>query len=638
MAKVRKPDPAHIATDGIIDQISKDISKEYAQAHKEVSEKLRDYLRRYEIKDNTWRKWVAEGKRTKDEYRKWRHGQIMMGKRWQELKENLAEDYTNAHKIAQSIARGYMPEVYAVNHNYETYRIEHATGLDTSYTLYSREAVERMYRENPKLYHEPGRDTRRKIDAGEITAWNRKQIQSVMTQGILQGESIPDLSKRLERVTGSEHNACIRDARTMATGVQNAGRVDAMDRAKGMGIPVRKQWLATLDSRTRHWHRDLDGETAETDEPFIHSIPGDNRAEIMYPGDPDAQPCDIYNCRCTILEAIRGHEIDTSDISLRHDKNLEGMTYEEWKDAKAPVTSNPITEPGTRSEKIKQQYIDEYKAQEPPKEKYESDKLKTVMGKEYQDFAGLVDKAENRELYEKYIDNLQITITKNGGVAYGNRFEASYNKEEGVSKYATFAHEANHCFDVQIKANKYTHFTEIDTINAKTPIGSGFTKTLRARMSNSDEFLTALRKDAEALKPRLLDRTLRNELLADDASRNASAGIQDMIDGFYSTQSGKSKYGFFPWGHGDRYYNRMYNKRVSLFDNERGLKSAFQELGFDASSQAKCKRLMRTYDTASEAWANVGSAVTCGGKELEMVKKYMPETHKAYLEIIKGIE
>ena len=125
-------------------------------------------------------------------------------------------------------------------------------------------------------------------------------------------------------------------------------------------------------------------------------------------------------------------------------------------------------------------------------------------------------------------------------------------------------------------------------------------------------------------------------MLGTRENRNATAGVQDMLDGFYSTQGSSNMNISLPWGHGDKYYNLAYNRRVKTFNNEKGLKAAFQQLGFDASNQTKVKRLLRTYDTASEAWANMGSAVTCGGKELEAMKKYMPETYKAYLSIIGG--
>jgi uncharacterized protein with gpF-like domain len=141
----------------------------------------------------------------------------------------------------------------------------------------------------------------------------------------------------------------------MITGAQNAGRIDAMDRAKSKGIPVKKQWLATLDSRTRHWHRELDGVKVETDEPFENEY-----GEIMFPGDPDADPANVYNCRCTLLTVIPKHEIDTSDTELRHDDHLGGMSYDEWKESK-DIKSNPIRLPEEKARAIKASYVRKYR-------------------------------------------------------------------------------------------------------------------------------------------------------------------------------------------------------------------------------------------------------------------------------------
>ena len=352
---MRKPDPAHQATDKVLARIEKEITKEYKTAHKEVTAKMDSYLKRFETKDKTWQKWVASGKKTPAEYASWKKGQILMGERWGDLKETLAEDYKNAAKVSQSIANGYRAEVYAINHNYATFEIEKGSRLNTSYSLYSRESVERMYRENPKIYHDPGKKVSQAIREGKQVAWDKRRIQSVLTQGILQGESVPQLTKRLEAVTGGDHKAAIRNARTMITGAQNAGRIDAMERAKDMGIPVKKQWLATLDDRTRHWHRELDGVKVDTDEPFENEY-----GQIMFPGDPEAEPANVYNCRCTLLTVIPKHEIDTSDTDLRHDDHLGSMSYDEWKKEKNS-TSNPITNQEDISESRRQSYINEYR-------------------------------------------------------------------------------------------------------------------------------------------------------------------------------------------------------------------------------------------------------------------------------------
>lgn len=49
--KTHDVDIAHAETDEILAEIERRISKEYKTAHKEVAAKLKDYFRRYEIKD-----------------------------------------------------------------------------------------------------------------------------------------------------------------------------------------------------------------------------------------------------------------------------------------------------------------------------------------------------------------------------------------------------------------------------------------------------------------------------------------------------------------------------------------------------------------------------------------------------------
>lgn len=350
----KKHDPAHDATERLIARMEKEIAKEYTQAGKEVGEKMKDYLERFAKKDETWRRWVSEGKKTPKEYQEWITGQAFMGKRWEDMKNTLADDLKDAHNRAEKIANGYRAEAYAVNHNYATYLVEKGAKIDTRYTLYSEESVERLWRENPKIYGRPGKKVKQDIRDGKLKKWNKKQIQSIMTQGILQGESIPQLTKRLERVTGGDHKAAIRNARTMMTGVQNAGRMDAYERANDLGIETQKTWVATLDSRTRHWHRELDGQTIPMDEKFENEI-----GEIMYPGDPDADGANVYNCRCTLTSSITGFEIDWTDTDLRHNSRLGNMSYEDWLDAESE--SQPIDAQEETSNAIRGSFIKQYR-------------------------------------------------------------------------------------------------------------------------------------------------------------------------------------------------------------------------------------------------------------------------------------
>lgn len=350
-------DIAYRETERIIAALEYRLNKEYAKAIKEVQEKLDDYLARFKKKDDTWRAWVNDVKDDKKEYKKrlaeyqkWRTGQIAVGKRWREMRQSLAEDYTHTNEIARSITLERMPDVYALNHNYGTFEVEKGSRLDTSYTLYDRSTVEYLLRDNPELLPHPGKDLTKRIYNALDVRWNRQQIQAVMLQALLQGESIPKIATRLSKEVGEKNRkAAIRDARTMATGAQNAGRIDSYKRAEAMGIKMRQQWLAAHDGRTRHSHRMVDYEIRAVGEMFSNGC--------RFPGDPSAPPAESYNCRCALRGLVDGLEPQARKY---HDfDNIEGMTYDEWKEAKAE--SKPITLPEEKGEAIRNAYIAEYR-------------------------------------------------------------------------------------------------------------------------------------------------------------------------------------------------------------------------------------------------------------------------------------
>ncbi len=126
-------------------------------------------------------------------------------------------------------------------------------------------------------------------------------MNAEVLQGVLQGESMGDIAKRLAKTVGMDETAAIRNARTMVTSAECKGRQDSYIRAQKDGIVMQRRWIATKDARTRHWHAELDGALAEVDEPFENAI-----GKIMYPGDPSADGANVYNCRCTIAAKVLG--------------------------------------------------------------------------------------------------------------------------------------------------------------------------------------------------------------------------------------------------------------------------------------------------------------------------------------------
>lgn len=323
-------DPAHEATDEKIKEIEKRLKKEYTQAAKEIKAKEDEYFAAFLRKDAAKREQLAKGEIQAWEYANWRTGQLNMDARWSKLKAEIAEDLTNTNKIARSIANGYAPEVYALNHNYATYQVEHDGLIDTNYTLYDKQTVERIIRDNPDLLPPPGKRVNTAIANGELIKWEQGQIQSVAVQSILQGESIPQMAKRIaETVSTRNYSDAVRYARTMSTSAQNAGRYDGYRRAKKLGVDLTIEWQATLDNRTRHNHRMLHGQRRDVDKPFEVSENG-TTISILYPAQAGAGSSDIpqsmiWNCfvaDTTIAsdsDIVRSyeHEYDGELISIR---------------------------------------------------------------------------------------------------------------------------------------------------------------------------------------------------------------------------------------------------------------------------------------------------------------------------------
>lgn len=307
---------AMIWTDKELERLEKRIEKVYQTATEEVTAKMQAYLNRFAEQDAMMAQKLQDGLITKKEYTTWRTNHIMIGKNWQAMRDTLAEDLANTDKIASKIINDSLTNVYAENANYTAYEIEQGAGVGLSFSLYDKQAVENLLTEDPNFI--PTVNPKIPIDE----RWNRQHIQSQMLQGILQGESINKMANRLANVTTMDKNASIRNARTYTTSVENKAKMDRYSEAEEMGIDIVKEWMATLDERTRESHRELDGEQVATDEPFSNGL--------MYPADPSGDPAEVYNCRCRIVSRIKGRNYDRSG---RYSK-LEDKTYEEWKKGK----------------------------------------------------------------------------------------------------------------------------------------------------------------------------------------------------------------------------------------------------------------------------------------------------------------
>lgn len=236
-----------------------------------------------------------------------------------------------------------------------------------------------------------------------------------------------------------------------------------------------------------------------------------------------------------------------------------------------------------------------------------------------------------KRAYKNYSSQLNsVKYNPSGGCYRSDLKEISYGYPDknqladGRSKFSILSHEYGHFIDY-VGVFKNLNFREIDAIKQSVKLSNNLIKN---KASISDEFLKALRKDKSALSTKIFDSTFRDDLF----SSSASVGVQDAICGMFGTKRTKMK-----WQHKDSNYNRIYSSFKQL-KIEKDVQKVYINLGYDASNQAKVKSIVRDYETASETWANIMSAETCGGLELEYVKKYLPNSYSSFLNIMKELK
>lgn len=325
---MKKHDYAHKLTDEKLAELEQRISKIYELAAGELAETVKTYFEKFEKSDAAMQEKLKNGEITEQQYKQWRLAQIGRGKRFEALRDKVAERYTDANATAVDYVNDATPGIYSLNRNYSAYKIEQVSDK-ADFTLWDEQTVKRLIVEQPDLmpYYPPKRALQRGIDL----KYGKQQITASVTSSILQGKSITKIANDLQRrMQDMNRTSAIRTARTAVTGAQNAGRLDTYRAARDMGIKLKKRWLATLDGRTRHAHAMLDGQTVNVDKPF--KVDG---YEIMYPGDTSAPGYLVYNCRCTQIAEVDGE--DTSSVGRRaidqetgESVLVEDMTYAEW--------------------------------------------------------------------------------------------------------------------------------------------------------------------------------------------------------------------------------------------------------------------------------------------------------------------
>ena len=298
-------------TEKKLSELEKRLQKIYQQAYSELKAQATEYFESFSARYLKEHNAYMEGKYTYDEFLQWVNNQVARGARWEALRNQMAQRLTDANKLAADYINDTTPKVYAENYNYSAYEIEKGSGI--SFTLLDEDTVRRLSEREIELLPQAS------VDIPKDKQWNRQKVQNAVLQGILQGDSVGKLATRLENVASMNRNAAVRNARTMITGAQNGGRQESYSRASAMGIAIEKEWMSANDGRVRDSHMHLNGVRVKYNETFPNGC--------MYPGDSRGAPCEVYNCRCTMV-AITPH----ADQTKRTGNTAE--SYKAWKEEK----------------------------------------------------------------------------------------------------------------------------------------------------------------------------------------------------------------------------------------------------------------------------------------------------------------
>lgn len=271
-------DKAHAQTDRILLDIEKKLKESYSYAYKDVKKQLTEVIAKMEL---------SQGLTANQRY-------VLANKydRLTKLAEQITDTINNADKEAVRIINGELAIIYILNK-------EQAESLFAKYgvkfSAINKTATNQLVAESISPFDRLAIDNLKSKDA-VLRALKQEFTTSIMT-----GESIPNMAKRIRGVTERNLADSVRIARTETTRVENSARYEVGKQGEKLGFKMKREWVATIDERTREEHANADGQQVNMDEPF--TVGGE---QLMYPGDTSlgASGWNTINCRCRIKNII----------------------------------------------------------------------------------------------------------------------------------------------------------------------------------------------------------------------------------------------------------------------------------------------------------------------------------------------
>lgn len=597
-------DSAREYSDAQLNDMYDYLSDIFGQAEKDLQRKFQKYLADFARLEAQKREKLEAGEITQDEFDTWRRNKLLYGTHWTKLIKQVQDEMTKCNQTALDYINGKVPQIYAINYNHLAEVIPDSPVGGYTFELVNADTVRNIATSDKIMLPPP----RKELNIPKDQLWNAKLVNAQLLQGILQGESVPKMAARMANVCNSNKVAATRTARTMTTAAENGGRQSSINRATADGIILVKEWLATNDERTRDTHVAVNHERVRCDATTEKIKKFSNG--LAYPGDPNGKPAEVYNCRCTLITKYAG--VDR--------KLLEKAIYKQEEMQKAVEKVIENSDNNNKAENVAKLIKDST-----------VEFIKDTFGVEIDEseMAAMLDLLKNNPLelamFEKYAQEYTWVHDPHGVTMM--RLIKWHLNSDGRALFHTLFHEFGHGIDRFYDVSD-VNMNELDIL-IKHKMA---TKTNR-RVSSSDEFLAAMRKDKENAIKFIYDNLDENKTAIRE-KYITDAGVQDFISGILGYD--KKVRGMLYWAHDEKYYNRRYNSVSKPFGiTVKSMKEAYKEIGIEVKNAKELKKLMRDYETASELWANLNAAYANGGKTLEDMKKACPNSYDAFVKLIE---
>lgn len=281
--------------------------RRYKQMDGELYNYYKDALKELKIEVNQYLK----------DYDKLTFSQRMQVDRQLQVARQVDEILTDLSGKATETVDSFVRDELQLGYNSVWYTVESMEKVQLNFSMLPENYIEQLVnqRVDGKNFSERLYDYREEL-ADHVT--------DELLRGARRGEGYAKVAKRVGELTEASYKQALRIAETEGGRTQSAAKQKSYEEAEQLGVRIQKQWIATLDEKTRSSHADLDGQIVDIDDYFTSSL--GNKA--LGPNLFGVAEEDI-RCRCSTLTVVNGIS-PTTRLNNITDEVIDYESYEEW--------------------------------------------------------------------------------------------------------------------------------------------------------------------------------------------------------------------------------------------------------------------------------------------------------------------